>query len=294
MSDDAFTGALLRRDVPRVAVAHRPAVAPAIALEAPSSPQVAVRARINAIILDLVLVGIASRLIGAVLGASVRSSDSLLLLLAIQFAYFFTCELQSGQTIGKRAFHVRVTTLSGATPSAKQLAIRNALRPFDALPLLYASGLISLTRTGPGRRQRIGDVAAGTTVVLDASGKPLGTPRWLLPVATMLTTLASIGFIIAVADNNETLAGSQPRGAWATVQGVNVKAGFIDGCSGGNSSRVAMCECLFNRVSSSPPYDTPAGFETLATTVERFQRTGNVADLPAVVVEGARDCRRQG
>ena len=293
MSDDAFTGALLRGDTAAAAVGHRPAPAPWVSVDAAStSPQVAVRARLNAIILDLVLVGIVGRLIAAGLGASTRSADSLLLVLGIQFAYFFTCELHSGQTIGKRAFHVRVATLSGATPSARQLAIRNALRPLDALPLLYASGLISLMRTGRARRQRVGDVAAGTTVVLDASGRPLRTPRWLLPVATTLATLASIGFIIAVAHHKGDLPGSDSRAVWSTSQGVNVKAGFIDGCSRGIASRAAMCECVFDRVSSSPPYDTPSGFEGLAATVERYQQTRNAGDLPAVLIESARYCGR--
>ena len=74
------------------------------------------------------------------------------------------------------------------------------LRFADALPFLYASGLLSMMRTGRRRRQRIGDVAAGTIVVVDPAGRPLRTSRWLLPVTTLVATLASVGVLIAVLD----------------------------------------------------------------------------------------------
>jgi uncharacterized RDD family membrane protein YckC len=158
--------------------------------------QVAVRARLNAIILDLILIGILTRILASALGNSVSAGTALLVFWALQFAYFFGLEARRGQTLGKRAFHVRVATLAGTTPTTRQIAVRNVLRMFDALPLLYASGLVSVMRTGPARRQRIGDVAAGTTVLLDSGGKPLRTPRWLLPAVTVLATLISLAVVI--------------------------------------------------------------------------------------------------
>jgi hypothetical protein len=74
------------------------------------------------------------------------------------------------------------------------------LRFADAVPILYASGLLSMIRTGRRRRQRIGDVAAGTTVVVEPSGRPLRTPGWLLPVVTLVATLASVAILVAVLD----------------------------------------------------------------------------------------------
>jgi uncharacterized RDD family membrane protein YckC len=162
------------------------------------APQAAIRARLNAVALDLILLGLVSQLLARVITPGAGSSTRALVFLAVQFAYFFTWELRSGQTIGKRVFHVRVTSTTGAPVTARQVALRNVLRVVDALPFFYASGLISLIRTGPGRRQRIGDVAAGTTVVLDAQGKPLRTPRWLLPALTILATLVSIAIIIPI------------------------------------------------------------------------------------------------
>jgi hypothetical protein len=88
------------------------------------------------------------------------------------------------------------------------------------------------------------------------------------------------------------LTNPNDRAAWATSQGINVKAGYIAGCSKGESSRVKRCECIFDRVSSSPPYDTPSGFESMIVSLERFQRTRNIADLPPALVTSIRACSR--
>jgi uncharacterized RDD family membrane protein YckC len=194
MRQPAFTGPLRLGDsVPT----PRPAAPAQAAAPQPGSrgPQFAVRGRLNAIVLDLVLLTLVTSVLVAALGEKPRSADGLLLLLALQLGYFFICETRGGQTIGKRVFHVRVATLSGAPLTMRQVAVRTIFRLFDGLPMLYASGLISLMRTGRERRQRIGDVVAGTTVVLDSAGKPLRTPRWLLPAATLLAVLASVALL---------------------------------------------------------------------------------------------------
>jgi uncharacterized RDD family membrane protein YckC len=172
------------------------------------APQAAIRARVNAIVLDLILLGLLSTVLAALLHSSSSASTRAVIFLVLEFAYFFVFELRGGQTIGKRRFHVRVTTVDGRPPSARQIAVRNVLRLVDALPFLYASGLISLIRTGPARRQRIGDVAAATTVVLEPGGRELPTPRWLLPALTLLATLLSLAIIIPVLSGARREAGS--------------------------------------------------------------------------------------
>jgi uncharacterized RDD family membrane protein YckC len=204
MTDDGFMGSLQFGGASPAARPVTTANDQSRAREALLGPQVAVRARLNAIIMDLLLLGAATRALAAGLGRSVSPATELLLFAVLQFAYFFALESRGGQTIGKRVFHVRVVTLTEARPTNKQIAVRNVLRVFDALPLLYASGLISLMRTGRTRRQRIGDVVAGTTVVLDDAGKPLPTPRWLLPGATILATLISIAVIVPVVNHRES------------------------------------------------------------------------------------------
>jgi len=136
----------------------------------------------------------------AALGSTARSPDTLLLFFGLQFFYFFACELSRGQTIGKRQYHLRVVSRDGSPLTMRQVAIRNLLRFIDVLPLMYASGLLSMMRTGRTRRQRIGDVAAGTIVVLDPEGRQLRTPRWLLPLVTLIAVVFSIGVIVAIAD----------------------------------------------------------------------------------------------
>jgi uncharacterized RDD family membrane protein YckC len=77
--------------------------------------------------------------------------------------YFFAFESAHGhQTLGKRAMNLRVTTPDGGAPSMRQVAMRTVVRVADG-PL----GLVAMIASGD-RRQRLGDMAAGT-VVADAS-----------------------------------------------------------------------------------------------------------------------------
>jgi uncharacterized RDD family membrane protein YckC len=158
---------------------------------------VAVRARLNAAIIDGVIIGaIVGALVGVV-GAATFSGDGILLIFAAQFLYFFTLEMGTGQTLGKRFMNVRVVALDGSAVTMRMCAVRNVLRFVDVLPLWYASGLLSLMRTGRARRQRIGDVVAGTTVVVGRDSRQLRTPRWLLPLCALTATLVSVAWIAA-------------------------------------------------------------------------------------------------
>jgi len=204
-------------------------------------PDMAVRARLGAILIDGIIVGIPTAILTAALGSTARSPDTLLLFLGLQFFYFFAFELSRGQTIGKRQYHLHVVSCDGSPLTSRQVATRNLLRFIDALPIMYASGLISMMRTGRKRRQRIGDVAAGTMVVLDADGRQLRTPRWLLPLATLLAVAFSIGIIVAIADAHPTrpqfpaligFPGSYNRqapqsGAWQATGATSWTAGYL-------------------------------------------------------------------
>lgn len=107
---------------------------------------------------------------------------------------------------------------------------------------------------------------------------------------TVLSVVAVVvaGAVLVVGIKDMLANGStQP---WSTREGVNVRAGFIGGCSHDEASRAATCECVFSHISSAPPYDTPRGFEGLAATILRFQRTGDVRVLPATVLSAAHSC----
>jgi uncharacterized RDD family membrane protein YckC len=85
---------------------------------------------------------------------------------AIYFLYHPVLEVAlRGRTPGKRIAGVRLVSRSGGVPSAGALLVRNVFRLIDSLPLLYVVGLASCLITAD--RVRIGDLAAGTVLVLD-------------------------------------------------------------------------------------------------------------------------------
>jgi uncharacterized RDD family membrane protein YckC len=85
----------------------------------------------------------------------------------IVFGYFWISEaLWSGQTLGKRAFRLRVVGERGEPLTFVQAGIRNVVRIVDFLPYGYGVGLVVLFANGRGKR--LGDLAAGTLVVKDS------------------------------------------------------------------------------------------------------------------------------
>lgn len=83
--------------------------------------------------------------------------------------------LMRGRTPGKRMAGARIVTLEGATPGAGAILMRNLFRLIDAAPLLYLVGLVCCNLTP--NRVRIGDLAAGTVLILDEpeGGRSLGS-----------------------------------------------------------------------------------------------------------------------
>ena len=67
-----------------------------------------------------------------------------------------------GQTPGKRALGLRVLRLDGAPVGLPESLVRNALRVVE-LPLGYAPAVLAVALSA--RRQRLGDLVAGTLVV---------------------------------------------------------------------------------------------------------------------------------
>lgn len=79
-----------------------------------------------------------------------------------------------GRTPGKRMAGARIVTREGAIPGTGALLIRNLFRIIDSLPSVYVVGLICCLLTA--QRVRIGDLAAGTVLIIDegGAGKSLG------------------------------------------------------------------------------------------------------------------------
>ena len=80
------------------------------------------------------------------------------LLYHLAFEVFF-----EGQTPGKLAMRIRVARLDGAQPTLGQYAVRWLLRFVDVTFTVGVGAVLSIATTR--RAQRLGDLAAGTTVV---------------------------------------------------------------------------------------------------------------------------------
>jgi uncharacterized RDD family membrane protein YckC len=87
--------------------------------------------------------------------------------------YHFAMESGDGQTVGKKLMKLRVVLADGRPAGMREIAVRTVLRVVDGIGL-YIVGLIVMLVTGQ-RRQRLGDLAAGT-IVVDASATPYAPP----------------------------------------------------------------------------------------------------------------------
>jgi len=96
---------------------------------------------------------------------------------AIGLAYGALLEgFWNGQTIGKRLFHLRVLDQAGLPLRVEQAWVRNLMRIFDALPLAYLVGGISVLSSPI--LQRFGDRVAGTLVVRQTPLALAGEEFW--------------------------------------------------------------------------------------------------------------------
>jgi uncharacterized RDD family membrane protein YckC len=91
----------------------------------------------------------------------------LVLAFVMYWGYFVLAELYiNGQSPGKIAMKIRVVKQDGAPITFIDIAIRNLLRVVDGMPgILYCVGGITMFCTK--RAQRLGDLAAGTVVVME-------------------------------------------------------------------------------------------------------------------------------
>lgn len=131
--------------------------------------------------LDLELAGVGTRIIAAmidysivvsylitasvVLGvAGIDSMGALVITYLPAFTYFLLFEIfGDGQSVGKYFMKIRVRRLDGSAPTLNGYLLRWLLRPVDILISSGLLGLLSILSTEYA--QRLGDLAAGTTVV---------------------------------------------------------------------------------------------------------------------------------
>jgi uncharacterized RDD family membrane protein YckC len=118
----------------------------------------------------------------------------LLLLFAAQWLYFAVLEAWFGRTPGKAALGLRVVTATGRPVGLRAAALRNLLRPAEALPLESTAGLVSpaglVSMAATERFQRLGDLAAGTMVIVsERAGAAAPVVLWPPPEARELADL---------------------------------------------------------------------------------------------------------
>lgn len=136
-----------------------------------------VGARLAALIIDMLLQLLAIAICGGLLfsiyrqsaiwGIPVRDTTALavfvVLAFIIYFGYFIACEmLMNGQTIGKRLFGLRAIRDNGQPIEFPQALIRGIIR--STLDMAYV-GLFSIMFSK--KHKRLGDMAAGTVVVIE-------------------------------------------------------------------------------------------------------------------------------
>jgi uncharacterized RDD family membrane protein YckC len=84
----------------------------------------------------------------------------------LQWGYGMFCEVVfNGRTPGKKLAGLRVVSENGVPISAGQAVLRNLVLPIDGWPLCFLPALASMALTS--KFQRLGDLAAGTMVVVE-------------------------------------------------------------------------------------------------------------------------------
>lgn len=80
------------------------------------------------------------------------------------FAYFLLCEVfLNGQSVGKRIRNIKVARLDGSQPTLANYLLRWLLRPIEIDMTTGMIAFVTLLLNDKG--QRLGDMAAGTTVI---------------------------------------------------------------------------------------------------------------------------------
>lgn len=116
--------------------------------------------RVVAILVDLILIGVITSIVGGALGPG-RATGVVGLL--ITFGYYIYLEGTYGRTLGKMALGLVVVTEGGGPVDYEAAAIRTLLRLVDVLPVFYLVGFVVMLLTD--RTQRVGDIVADTVVV---------------------------------------------------------------------------------------------------------------------------------
>ncbi|MBC7570879.1 MAG: RDD family protein [Spirosoma sp.] len=123
--------------------------------------------RILATLLDyLVFLGWVLLTLAVPVGLSIRLSTFYVVLAMLPLLFYdLICEyFLNGQSVGKLALGTRVVMLDGSQPGLGAYLLRWVLRIVESVPFFW--GIVPIiTVAANGKGQRLGDIAAGTSVV---------------------------------------------------------------------------------------------------------------------------------
>jgi uncharacterized RDD family membrane protein YckC len=140
---------------------------------------------VTATIVLLIAAGAWLRLLGGASVGTWMQAAGVLFGFVVYYGYFALFEaIWTGQTPGKRIVGLRVISLSGRPIVPFDSILRNLLRIVDSIPGIYAVGIVSILVTA--RSQRLGDLAAGTVVVVEEAPVAQAAPRPFAPPAAGL------------------------------------------------------------------------------------------------------------
>ena len=127
-------------------------------------------------LLALLVVGAVAVSLLLSLGAASGMGPALVTYFLLSWGYGAFCEgVFNGQTPGKRALGLRVVSERGVPITGVQAVLRNLVGAVDGLvPFFFMLGLLSMLLSG--KFQRLGDLAAGTMVIIEQRQPRLGAP----------------------------------------------------------------------------------------------------------------------
>lgn len=98
-------------------------------------------------------------------GGFLSAFELLMVIIVLCYAFYdLICEVfLNGQSIGKKVMKIKVISLDGARPSIGQYLLRWLFRMIDFTVTMNLGGLLCVAATD--KKQRIGDLVAGTTIV---------------------------------------------------------------------------------------------------------------------------------
>lgn len=160
--------------------------------------------RLPALLIDWAIIGAAFFIISFItlltVGVFVSGGMAVAIMALAFFAlYWFYCGIfetyMNGQTPGKRLTGLRVLTTEGQPINAMQAITRNLFRGADLLPYMPCLGVIVMSLNS--RSQRLGDLVAGTMVVIEQNSWLTGIARLEDPRAIQLAGFLPPNFVVS-------------------------------------------------------------------------------------------------